>query len=270
MPELPEIWNLARQMDETLRGKRIAKVEIKQPKCLNLPPEDFQKLLVDKEVQGASSRGKWVFLKLSPGVTFLLNLGMGGEVLYFKDEKNLPQKYRLRVDFQDGSLMVINFFWFGYAHALGDQELPEHFPTAVLGMDPMKEGEFTLLNFKKLLKGKKGGIKAFLMDQKNIAGIGNVYIQDILFTAGLHPNRKIPSLKENEVEGLFKAIGEVLKEAADLGGLAYETDLFNRPGRFKDFLVGYREGKPCPSCGLEIKKIKTGSTSSYICPSCQK
>lgn len=269
MPELPEIVNLAGQIDKTLRGKRIEKLEILQPKCLNLPPDQFEALVKGKEIRGAYSRGKWIFIKLHPETLLLLNLGMGGEVLYFPEKKNLPRKYRVKVDFHDGSLLTINFFWFGFFHAVKEKDLSGHPLTASLGVNPLKE-EFNLKNFKELLKGKKGGIKSFLMDQKSIAGIGNVYIHDILFKAGLHPNRKIPALNEKEIEVLFKAIKENLIEAAEAGGLAYEVDLFNSPGRFRDFLVGYREGKPCPKCGTTILKIKTGGTSSYICPACQR
>ncbi|MGB9834150.1 MAG: Fpg/Nei family DNA glycosylase [bacterium] len=270
MPELPEIWNLANEMDETLKEKRIAGLKVKQAKCLNIPQEEFEKLVVNKEIQEATPRGKWIFVKLHPGVIFLLNLGMGGEVLYFPEEKDLPEKFKLRMDFHDGSLLTINFWWFGYAHAVREEELSGHGMTSSLGISPLDDREYTLENFQKLLSGKKGGIKSFLMDQRNIAGIGNVYIHDILFRTGLHPNRKISSLKEDEVEKLFRAIKENLKQSADLGGLAYERNLFNQPGKFKDFLVGYREGKPCPVCGTTIQKIKTGSTSSYICPSCQR
>ncbi|UCE10766.1 MAG: Fpg/Nei family DNA glycosylase, partial [Candidatus Thorarchaeota archaeon] len=119
--------------------------------------------------------------------------------------------------------------------------------------------------------GRRGRIKSFLLDQKNLAGIGNVYIQDILFEARLHPDRKIPTLSEKELEGLYHAIGDVLNRSIRLGGLAYEKDFYGLNGRFgaDEFLVGYKTGSPCPECGAEIVKIKTGSTSSYICPECQ-
>jgi len=270
MPELPEIWNLARQMDETLKGKRIVELQVKQAKCLNLPLEDFEKLLINKEIREVTPHGKWIFAKLHPGTRFLLNLGMGGEVFYFPEEKDLPDKFKLKINFHDGSLLTINFWWFGYAHVVREEELSGHRMTSSLGISPLDGREYTLKNFQKLLSGKKGGIKSFLMDQENIAGIGNVYIHDILFRAGLHPGHRIPSITEEELKRLFLVIRENLKQAAALGGLAYERNLFNQPGKYKDFLVGYREGKPCPVCGITVQKIKTGSTSSYICPTCQK
>ncbi len=99
---------------------------------------------------------------------------------------------------------------------------------------------------------------------------GNVYIQDILFCARLHPNRRIPEVTEQERRALFDAIRENLRAATELGGLQYERDLFGQHGRFKDFLVGYREGQPCPECGTAIEKIKTGGTATFICPRCQR
>jgi formamidopyrimidine-DNA glycosylase len=142
--------------------------------------------------------------------------------------------------------------------------------TASLGLDPLDDSEFTFDAFEKMLGQKKRStIKTVLMDQKNIAGIGNVYIQDILFAAGLHPLRKTGDVTASERRALYTAIDSQLGHALDLGGLAFEKDLYNQPGRFTTFLVGYREGKPCPVCGTVVQKIKTGSTASFICPHCQ-
>lgn len=142
--------------------------------------------------------------------------------------------------------------------------------TAQLGKSPTDRA-FTLKYFKELLANRKTGIKSFLLDQKNVAGIGNVYVQDILFKAKLHPNRKISTLTETEKSDLFKAIKEVLNHSIRLKGLAYEIDFYGQRGKFtgEHFLVGYKTGKPCPECGMIIEKIRTGSTASYICPKCQ-
>jgi formamidopyrimidine-DNA glycosylase len=143
----------------------------------------------------------------------------------------------------------------------------EHKLTGKLGISPLDK-QFTPDYFKKMLKGKKSNIKSFLLDQKNIAGIGNVYIQDILFLAKLHPQRAISSLSDKEIEDLHKSMQTVLKESIKLGGLAYEKDFYGNKGKFgmDQFKVGYKEGKPCPVCGTTIQKIKTGSTSTFICP----
>jgi formamidopyrimidine-DNA glycosylase len=141
--------------------------------------------------------------------------------------------------------------------------------TGSLGLDPLDDAEFTPDTFEKILiEKKRSTIETLLMDQKNIAGIGNVYIQDILFAAGLHPLRKTGDVTASERRALYTIIGSQLGHALELGGLAFEKDLYNQPGHFTEFLVGYREGKPCPVCGALVQKIRTGSTSSFICPTC--
>lgn len=270
MPELPEIVNLARQMDRQLTGRRVATVDVVQPRCLNVPPEEFRQLLVRSQVVRVMSRGKWIFMDLNPGTTFLLSLGMGGEVLFHRTGEPLPGNRQSAILFDDGSAFSQHFWWFGYVHAVKTADLASHAMTASLGLDPLDDDEFTLSAFEKMLEQRRRStIKTVLMDQKNIAGIGNVYIQDILFAAGLHPLRKTADLSPAERTMLYDTIRSQLRSALDLGGLAYEKDLYNQPGRFKDFLVGYREGKPCPMCGTLIQKIRTGSTSSFICPHCQ-
>jgi formamidopyrimidine-DNA glycosylase len=130
--------------------------------------------------------------------------------------------------------------------------------------------DLSLEEFRALLKGRRGAIKTFLLDQDHIAGIGNVYIQDPLFTARLHPLRSIQMLSDDEVAALWQAIRETLQESVDAGGAPFELNPYGQKGGWSaSFLVGYREGKPCSACGTVAVKIKMGSTSSYICPSCQ-
>ncbi|MGE5542919.1 MAG: Fpg/Nei family DNA glycosylase [Bacillota bacterium] len=270
MPELPEIFNLAGQMDQELRGRKVAAVEVRQSKCLNTSVEQFQSLVEGKAFAGVRPRGKWVIADLEPGALFLLSLGMGGDVVFHQGPQDLPSKYQVRFDFEDGSVVTMGFWWFGYAHAVPRDAARTHKMTAELGLDPLDSRTFTFPRFSELLRKKRGAVKPVLMDQRCIAGIGNVYIQDILFKAGLHPDRPVPSISEVEMKSLYTAVVDVLSSSARVGGLAYEKDLYGRPGGFKAFLVGYREGKPCPVCGSSIIKIKTGSTSSFVCPSCQK
>ncbi len=269
MPELPEIDHLSRQMRRILPGRRVSDVEVRQPKCLNRTPRAFRALLTGKVVDRVTSRGKWIFLHLDPGTTLLLSLGMGGDLLSHRPGAKLPDRYQLRLGFADGSNLTVRFWWFGYAHALPDAELAKHQMTARLGLNPLDPGDFSYARFRALLDGRRGSIKALLMDQRRIAGIGNVYIQDILFQAGLHPNRLIPRMSEADRFALHRSIVSQLRRAARRGGLAYEKDLHGRPGRFKEFIVGYRAGKPCPRCGTSIRKIRSGPTASFVCPRCQ-
>lgn len=271
MPELPEITQLANQMNKQIKGKRVSSMESKQPKNLNLPPSDFARTIKGKTVSKVQSRGKWLFIKLDPGYYLLINLGMNGDVLYFSPQKKAPEKYHFRVDFTDSTGFVVVFQWIGLAHLVAENKLGEYKLTAKLGMQPTDK-QFTLEHLKQLLAGKKTTVKNFLLDQKSIAGIGNVYVQDTLFRAGLHPNCKVNTLTEREEAALHKAIRDTLHHAIKLGGLTYEKDFYGRYGRLTNdkFLVGYRTGKPCPACGTSIEKIRTGTTASYICPRCQR
>jgi formamidopyrimidine-DNA glycosylase len=143
--------------------------------------------------------------------------------------------------------------------------------TSKLGVSPIDE-DFTVEKLGSLLSGRRGAIKSFLLDQKNVAGIGNVYVQDILFGARLHPLRDIKKLKPGDVQALHQSIRDVLSRSIKLGGLKYERDLYGRNGRFgsEHFMVGYKTGEPCPVCHKKVKKVRTGSTASYICPKCQR
>lgn len=264
MPELPEITVLARQMKTELVGKIFTSIEVLQPKCLNVSPEALVDALAGARLLDVTHRGKWLFIETTQG-WLLLNLGMGGEIL-LTTRDTLPEKYRLVFDFDDGTCLAVNFWWFGYAHFAA--ELADHSSTARLGPNALS---LTLDQFRELLRGRRGGIKSFLLNQRRIAGIGNVYVQDPLFKAGIHPLRKINTLDDDDATALWQAIQETLQESIDLGGSAWERDLHGEKGRWDQsfFLVAYREDQPCPVCGTPIEKIKTGGTSGYICPVCQ-
>jgi formamidopyrimidine-DNA glycosylase len=271
MPELPEIAVIAKQMNDELENKTISKAEILQPKILNVSTPQFGKMISGKSVARVFGRGKWLFIELKPDNFLLINLGMGADLLYFEKSQKLPDKYQFKLIFLDGSGFTARFWWFGYVHVVQSKKLGEHKMTSLLGKSPI-DADFTLDYFRSLVHGKKGAVKSFLLDQKNVAGIGNVYVQDILFKARLHPLGRLSSLSQKEIDRLYGAITDVLCLSIKLGGLAYEKDFYGHRGRFAadKFLVGYREGKPCPDCGSIVEKIKAGSTSSYVCPKCQK
>jgi formamidopyrimidine-DNA glycosylase len=266
MPELPEIACRAIEMNTELRGKTIHDIEVLQPKCLNIPADEFTAALTGAEIKGTTFHGKWLITETSQG-WFLLNLGMGGEILLVTRE-TLPEKRRLIFDFSDGAALSINFWWFGYAHYIAANQLPEHKMTALLGPNAI---ELDAEGLRALIKGQRTKLKTFLLDQSKVAGIGNAYIHDILFLAKLHPLRPLASLSDEEIDGLQRAIHAGLQPSIDKGGAFYEVNLRGQKGGFQveDIIIGYREGQPCPVCGSPIQKIKTGSTSSFICPVCQ-
>jgi formamidopyrimidine-DNA glycosylase len=264
MPELPEIAVFARDMQKELVGRTISGIDVLQPKCLNIPQADFQRALTGAQILTIAPRGKWLQVKTTKG-WLLLNLGMGGEIL-LTSRDHLPEKYRIVFDLADGAALAVNFWWFGQAHHV--QDLADHAMSARLGPNAL---DLTLDEFRELLRGRRGGVKSFLLDQKRIAGIGNVYVQDPLFKAGIHPLRRIDTLSDGEVEALWRAIRDTLQESIDHGGSHWEQNLYGEKGHWDSsfLLVAYREGQPCPTCGAVVEKIKTGSTSTHICPVCQ-
>jgi len=266
MPELPEIASRSAEMNASLPGKIIQAIEISQPKCLNLPVDEFQSALMGAEIRHVGYRGKWIQVETSQG-WLLLNMGMGGELLLL-DRSRLPAKYRMIIDFDDSTCLSINFWWFGYVHYVPSDKLSDHTMTAKLGPNVLDLSE---TEFAERISSQKGKVKAFMLDQTKIAGIGNAYIHDILFLAGIHPLRSLSSLSTEEVHHLYDGIQAGLIPALEKGGAFYEMDLFGQKGSFReeDILIGYHEAKPCPKCGTSIIKIKTGSTSSFICPNCQ-
>ncbi len=266
MPELPEIATLARQLDERLPGKHIGAIEIVQPKCLNLPEEAFRSALTGARLESAAYRGKWILVHSDRG-WLLLNLGMGGEVLLTPADA-LPAKRRLVFAFEEGDCLSVNFWWFGSAHYVPEGELERHPQVGRLGPNAI---DLDTARLAELLHGQRGALKAFLLDQERIAGIGNAYVHDILFLARLHPLRKIPTLTPAEIDALAVAIQAGLRPSLEKGGAFYEMDTYGVKGGFTmdDIRVGYREGQPCPACATPIVKIKTGGTSSFICPACQ-
>jgi len=271
MPELPEITVISAQMNKELSGKQVAEAESRQPKNLNVPVAEFIETVKGKTVSNVVGKGKWIFMKLEPAHFLLVNLGMYGGLLFYTRGKKLPERYQFRLTFTDGSGFTIFFSWFGYVHLAAEKDMKKHKLTANLGANPFDD-DFSFEVFEKLLLSKRRTrVKSFLLDQKNVAGIGNVYVQDILFEGRLHPNREISTLTQKEKQSLYNAIKIVLNRSIQLGGLAYEKDFYGKNGRFSgtEFLVGYKEGKPCPVCHTTIEKIKTGSTSTYICPKCQ-
>jgi formamidopyrimidine-DNA glycosylase len=272
MPELPEIFIISNQMNKSLRDKKISSVDIKQPKILNISEREFITNIKEKTFDTVKPEGKWIFAELKPDYHLLINLGMGGDIIYFEKFTEIPGEYHFRMDFEDKTGLTVKFSWFGHIHLVKTDELDEHKPTKDLAKSPVDD-DFTLEYFKTILKERpRKGIKSFLMDQKIISGIGNVYIQDILYIPGIHPLSKIGSLNDTEISTLFKAIKNVLTSSIKSAGLQYERDFYGVKGKYSinDMLVGYKEGKPCPECNTTIEKIKTGSTSTYICPECQK
>jgi formamidopyrimidine-DNA glycosylase len=266
MPEYPEIRHLSNQMHEALSGKTIIGAEIANEKCLNMPSGEFTAAIAGRSIEGAGWKGKWAFLRLDNAARLALNLNMGGNVALHGPGEPPREKWRIHLKFSDGCSLSIGFWFLGYLHLIAQGQ--PHPMTDSLGADPLSSA-FSFEQFDALLGARKAPLKSLLLRQDLIAGIGNYYIQDMLFLARVHPMRPTLSLSVGERLRVYEALRATLKKALDLGGAWYESGLDGQPGGFKEMLIGYREGKPCPACGTIIKKIKTGSTSGYVCEKCQ-
>lgn len=270
MAELPELMVLSRQMNDELKSKEIKSVDVIQEKCLNMEVDSFKDQIIGKTIKKVYNKGKWIFFELTNSYHLLLNLGMGADILYYNLSENSEEEYQCRFNFTDNSGFTCKFWWFGHVDLVSDNELSDHKPTKDIAISPL-DPDFTLDYFKKICKGR-AMIKNIILNQKKVGGIGNVYIHDILFKAKLHPKKPANSLESSQINDLFQIMVENLKYALDKKGLEYEKDFYGENGEFSrdNFLVAYKEGEKCPDCGKIIEKIKTGSTSSYICPECQK
>jgi formamidopyrimidine-DNA glycosylase len=274
MIEMPEAMTIARQMNETLTGKTFQHFEHGPLEhkflWLNRPAEEYDSFLAGKQVTSARSFGRSIFLFV--GETHLLCFAeLGGRILYHQRGDDLPKKYHLRWDFTDNTSMTFNMQMWGFVGLLEKAELssPRY---ADVGVPPLSDG-FTIDCFDQLLEAypekNQKGVKGFLVTSKYVFGIGNGYLQDILFRAKIHPKRKIPTLTESERRNLYAAIQDIMAEAIRLNGRDDEHDLFDHPGGYTRLMGNQTSGKPCPVCGTTIEKIAYLGGACYVCPNCQ-
>ena len=273
LPELPDIVVLAASMNEALPGKEIYNITVHQSKVLNRPVTTFRKEMLGRTFQSFSQRGKWVLSELDTGSMRAVNLGMGGELrLHWPPMVPDPKRERVVFSFSDGSQLWVHCWWFGHVHLLKSGKLSSHPQIGTLGIEPLSD-KFTEEKLAEMFEGKRGRIKSYLLDQRFIAGIGNVYIQDILWHAKLHPNRQAKTLLVEDVKRLHHAIQHVLWEGIKHGPGPGEQDVWGNRGQWGKQpgwpQIAYRTGKSCPTCQTIIDELRVGSTTSFLCPRCQ-
>lgn len=275
MLELPEVLCMARQLDETLVGRTVTSVDVPagRPKFLFLSPDmpAFETTLVGRRVQEVTSRGRWIFCSLDDERTLLFG-EFGGRLLFHRPGESLPLKRHWIAEFDDGSRLSLAIQMWGFLGVLTQAEIARHPYAGTLGFTPL-DPQFTETAFFERLDRHAAAedrpIKAFLTHSPNVAGIGNGYLQDILFRAHLSPKRKVSTLSGDERHALYVSLRHTLKQAAGLAGRDTERDLFDRPGRYVPLLDSRAAGQPCPDCGTTIAKIQYLGGSCYICPRCQ-
>jgi formamidopyrimidine-DNA glycosylase len=274
MIEMPEATTLARQMNENLAGKTFAHFSrgnlTHKFLWLNKSAEEYDAFLAGKQVTGANSYGRSIFLYIEQDYLQLF-AELGGRILYHAQGKELPAKYHLLWDFTDGSSLTYNLQMWGYVGLLEKSGLSAP-PFTDVGIPPLSD-DFTQARFDQLLEAypekTAKGIKGFLVTSKYVFGIGNGYLQDILFRAKLHPTRKIPTLSAEERSRLYDAIQGTLADAIRLNGREDERDLFDQPGGYRRMMSKATVGTACPNCGTPIQKTAYLGGACYVCPTCQ-
>ncbi len=272
--ELPEAVTVAQQMDRELPGKTIRRVVLSTD-CASLIRQGFVNLdavdLGGKTAGRVTSQGKWIFVRLEPDWFLTLALESSGKILFRPVGAARPEKYRLLVEFASGDGFSLHIQGWGFVRAAQQDVLKTWAYPGPLGVDPLDEVQLSGESFERLLeKGNNKVLKAILTDQRQVAGIGIGYCQEICYRAGLHPGRKAGSLSPAEKEELLEVLRSTLGEAVRLGGSASEEDFYGHPGGYARRMGSHMLGLPCRRCGAAIEKVSVAGGACCICPNCQK
>jgi formamidopyrimidine-DNA glycosylase len=275
MPELPEAETIRRDLDKEVVGKRIKSVVVSGTRTVRRQPKkQFITRVEGQKIDGVTRRGKNILISLGDD-WLVVHLGMSGQLLKLAPKDAAIKHTHVVITFtQGGQLRYVDPRTFGELYVASKHNLAEEAPELEeLGFDPV-EDVMSWNAFGSLLQQRKKKLKDVLTDQKFVAGIGNIYSDEILWAAGLRGDRPSDSLSTQEVRRLYRAVGEVLQDAIKLRGssLADEQyrDLFGQVGGFQNEHNVYgREGLPCKRCRQPIQRVKWGQRSSFSCPGCQ-
>jgi len=271
VPELPEVETIRRQLAPHLEGRRIVDVEILDARWTRPgPPGPVQDELRGAVVERVGRAGKYLDVRLSGDRHLLLHLRMTGALLL--DPRAEPLDTRVRIQLDDGHRLVyVDPRRFGTGHLLRDSAARDAYLDARLGVEPFTP-EFTAEHLARLARGRKAPVKAFVLDQRRIAGVGNIYADEALFRAGVHPLRPAGRLTRGQWSRLRDAIEEALAAGIDAKGASIDDfrHVDGARGSFQDrFLVHTRAGEPCPRCGRPVRKVVVGGRGTYVCERCQ-
>ena len=296
MPELPEVETVRRQLEPAIVGRCIEAAEVLDERWTQpMPPSEVERALAGRTIRGVGRRGKYLILSLDDGSALVMHLRMTGNLLLCLSQRDgqaplgsmelgaddgpqleravsEPRHVRARMSLDDGSeLLFADVRRFGQGLVLRGREL-EGYLAARLGLEPLSEA-LTAQEIARLAAGRRAPLKSFLLDQIGIAGIGNIYADEALHRAKLHPLSPAGSLKPGDCERLRAGIVAALEAGLRMGGASVDDYRDARGGRGTmqdEFLVHTREGKPCLRCGTEITRVVVAGRSTYFCPSCQR
>ena len=274
MPELPEVETVRSTLSQVLTGRTVDGITVHQPSVIKMPgAAEFAARIVGQSFQAVRRRGKYLLLELSSGDQLVVHLRMTGQLVYSAADAPLLKHTHLIFQLDNGDqLRYTDQRRFGCLWLAGEHHLAMISGLVSLGPEPLSES-FRADKLAELLDKKKTKIKAFLLDQRMIAGIGNIYADEILFAAGIHPQRPAGDLNQAEIFRLHQSIQAILSAAVAQRGTSFSDYVDGRgeKGSNQDYLQVYHlTGQSCQRCGDTLCQIKVAGRSSHFCPGCQK
>jgi formamidopyrimidine-DNA glycosylase len=272
MPELPEVETIRRQLAPHLEGRKILSAEILDWRWTRPdPPGPVARELRGSTVEALARSGKYLIWELSGDRYLLIHLRMTGALLF--DPPVEPPHTRVRLEL-DGRhrLAYVDPRRFGTGHLVFGVEARDAYLAARLGIEPLTP-EFTVDALRRLARGRRAPVKAFLLDQRRIAGVGNIYADEALFRARIHPLRPAGRLTLAQLRALREGVEQALQDGIDAKGASIDDfrHIDGARGSFQDrFLIHTRAGEPCVRCGATVRKIVVGGRGTYVCERCQR
>ncbi|MFZ0452266.1 MAG: DNA-formamidopyrimidine glycosylase [Ignavibacteriaceae bacterium] len=262
MPELPEVETYRKYLDSTSLHKKIHSIEVTNAKILGKTSSaSFKKTLKGTKLKSTKRHGKHLFVELSNRKWITMHFGMTGFLKYYKNNDEAPGHIRILFNFNNGFHLAYNC-----TRMLGKVDIIDNVEAYLekkkLGIDPL-EGKISVKDFYKLFKNRSGSIKAALMNQNILAGIGNIYSDEILFQAGIHPVSNLKRLKEDDLKIIYQKMNMVLKKAVSVN-----ADFEKLPETYLS--ENRKKDENCPKCSGKIVKKTIGGRSSYFCSKHQK
>ncbi|MDD9265816.1 DNA-formamidopyrimidine glycosylase [Paenibacillus sp. GCM10023248] len=273
MPELPEVETVKRTLNNLIAGKTIERVQVRLPRIIQKPDDiqQFEVLLQGQTIESIERRGKFLRFLLTD-YCMVSHLRMEGRYGLYDGEDPLEPHTHVLFRFTDGTeLRYKDVRQFGTMHLFPRGEELTQAPLHKLGLEPLDES-FTFEAFRDRIAGKKTKIKPLLLNQEYIVGIGNIYVDESLFLAGIHPEREASSLSRKELQRLHEAIVRTLSDSVEVGGSSIKSYVNGQGeiGLFQHQLNIYgRQSQSCKACGSEIYKTVVGGRGTHICPTCQ-
>ncbi|PYI56889.1 DNA-formamidopyrimidine glycosylase [Paenibacillus flagellatus] len=274
MPELPEVETVRRTLERLVAGKTIEAVTVRLPRIIQRPDDiaAFEAMLEGRTIRAVERRGKFLRLLLD-GLVLVSHLRMEGRYGVYKADEPVEKHTHVTFRFTDGTeLRYKDVRQFGTMHLFDPGDDLVQPPLAKLGLEPLDES-FGFEAFAAVVADKTTKIKPLLLNQEYIAGLGNIYVDEALHKAGIHPERPADSLSRKELRALHEAIVTTLREAVDAGGSSIKSYVNGQGemGMFQQQLSAYgRKGEPCHRCGGAIVKTVVGGRGTHFCPQCQK